>query len=80
MTVFAFSYSMFLQIWALMVLGGLLYWLPTIIAVSRKADSGLGIAFLNFLFGWTILGWLGALVWALCSTRETPWDNQISRP
>jgi hypothetical protein len=45
----------------------LLYWLPTIIAIVRHAPSALGVAALNFFFGWTVIGWFLALFWALAA-------------
>jgi hypothetical protein len=45
----------------------LLYWLPTIVAVARHTHSALGIAMLNFFFGWTGIGWILALIWALAA-------------
>ena len=44
-----------------------MYWLPTIVAVARHTPSALGIAALNFFFGWTVIGWIMALVWALAA-------------
>ena len=44
-----------------------MYWLPTLIAIVRQTPSALGIAVLNFFFGWTVIGWIMALVWALAS-------------
>jgi hypothetical protein len=44
-----------------------LYWLPTIIALVRHAPAAPGIALVNFFFGWTGIGWIVALVWALSS-------------
>ena len=42
-----------------------LYWAPTILAVSnRKANAG-AIGALNFFLGWTLIGWVVALVWAM---------------
>jgi hypothetical protein len=41
--------------------------LPAIIAFARsKRDAG-AILVLNFLLGWTAIGWIIALVWALKS-------------
>lgn len=41
------------------------YFLPAIIAfVRNKRDAG-AILLLNFFLGWTMLGWVVALVWAL---------------
>jgi hypothetical protein len=42
-----------------------MYWLPTIIAIVRHAPSALAIAAFNFFLGWTVIGWIMALVWAL---------------
>ena len=42
-----------------------LYFLPTIIGFARsKRDAG-AILLLNFFLGWTAIGWVIALVWAL---------------
>lgn len=46
-----------------------LYFLPTI--VGRKKQQALGIFVLNLLLGWTLLGWVGALVWA-CLREDAP--------
>jgi hypothetical protein len=42
----------------------LVYFLPAIVAFKRKHRSKGGIMVLNFLLGWTVLGWIGALVWS----------------
>lgn len=42
-----------------------LYFLPTILARRRGHRSPEAIFVLNLLLGWTLLGWVGALVWAL---------------
>jgi hypothetical protein len=41
------------------------YWTPTIIAFVRKHPSRGGILALNFFFGWTFVGWVVTLAWAL---------------
>ncbi len=41
------------------------YWTPTIIAFVRKHSSRGGILALNFFFGWTFVGWVVSLTWAL---------------
>lgn len=42
-----------------------LYLLPTLIAVHRQHRNSLAIAVLNLLAGWTFIGWIAAIVWAL---------------
>jgi hypothetical protein len=44
-----------------------MYWLPTLIAIVRQTPSALGIAALNFFLGWTVVGWIMALIWALAA-------------
>ncbi len=48
-----------------------MYWLPTIIAVLRRTPSALGVAAVNFLLGWTIIGWFVALIMALAAMPAT---------
>ena len=57
-----------IHLWALIIFGGLTYWLPTIVALARHSSSRGAIAALNFFFGWTGLGWIAAMVWAIAST------------
>ena len=45
----------------------LMYWLPTIVAIVRRTPSALGVAALNFFLGWTVIGWIIALVIALAA-------------
>ena len=46
--------------------------IPTIIAWMRRHRSTAGIAALNLLFGWTLLGWALLLIWALQSRHDEP--------
>jgi len=39
--------------------------LPTIIAVARHHRNALAIFLVNFLLGWTGIGWIVALVWSV---------------
>ena len=41
------------------------YFLPTIIALIRKQPNALAIFLLNFFLGWTFVGWVVSLVWAV---------------
>jgi hypothetical protein len=48
----------------LVIVGLILYFLPATVAFSRKKTSSGAIFALNLLAGWTVLGWIGAFVWA----------------
>ncbi len=54
----------------MMLLAIIGFFLPMIIAISRRHHNVIAIVFLNLLLGWTILGWVGALVWSLTAIRE----------
>ena len=57
----------------LMLLFGLpLYFVPTIIAAIRKTRNLGAIIVLNLLAGWTVLGWVASLVWAIVADKKTP--------
>lgn len=54
-----------------LIFGGIafVHFLPVIIAGSRHVRNFWWIVLLNVLFGWTLIGWVVALVWAL---RDDP--------
>jgi hypothetical protein len=41
-----------------------MYFLPSIIALARSKRDLLAIFLLNFFLGWSVIGWIVALVWA----------------
>lgn len=43
----------------------LVYFIPSIVALVRHQDNCFTICALNLVFGWTVIGWIGALVWAI---------------
>jgi hypothetical protein len=45
----------------------LLYFLPAII--GRNEADATGIFLLNIFLGWTLIGWVAALIWAISSDR-----------
>jgi len=49
----------------LVVLIFTVYFLPTLIAFLRQHKNKLAIFLLNLLLGWTVLGWVGSLVWSV---------------
>ena len=48
------------------------YLLPSIIANIRHVAHLHAIESVNVLLGWTILGWLAALIWAIAEKTEAP--------
>lgn len=42
-----------------------LYFAPSMIAILRGHLSRGAIIVLNLVFGWTFIGWIGALIWSL---------------
>ena len=57
----------------------ILYFLPTIIARKRNHRNLTAIFILNLFLGWMLIGWVGALVWAvLNSADQTGADNRPS--
>jgi hypothetical protein len=45
--------------------GFVMYFLPTLIALIRSKRDILAIGLLNFFLGWTLIGWVVALIWAV---------------
>jgi hypothetical protein len=50
--------------WTLLAIAAL-YFVPLSVAIWRGHPKGMAIITLNVALGWTGIGWLGALVWAL---------------
>lgn len=46
-----------------------LYLLPVYEAWKREHPNLTGVVLLNLLLGWTVLGWIGALIWAVSRGR-----------
>lgn len=44
-----------------------LYFLPAIIAAVRHTHNSTGILLLNLFLGWTLIGWVIALILSICS-------------
>lgn len=41
------------------------YFLPSLVAAANGNKQGIAIFLLNLLLGWTGLGWIIALIWAV---------------
>jgi hypothetical protein len=53
-----------------MIVVVVLYFTPSIVATVRGHENKLAIFALNLFLGWSILGWVGALVWSLTAVRR----------
>ena len=45
------------------------YFLPAVIAYQRKHHQTAAITILNLFLGWTLLGWIIALVWSATAVQ-----------
>jgi hypothetical protein len=52
------------------------YFIPAIVAGARKHHNAGAIFMLNLLLGWTLIGWVGALVWACTYVRNHRAEQQ----
>jgi hypothetical protein len=70
---------------AVLIAGFLVYFAPTIAAGQRGHLSANAIFLVNLAFGWTLLGWFVALVWAMTGDTKanrvaiTPPQNALYR-
>jgi hypothetical protein len=55
-----------------LIVGFVIYFLPTFVASNRKHVNGTSIFLVNLLLGWTFLGWVAALVWASSANTKKP--------
>jgi len=48
-----------------MVILGLLYYIPAIVAYAREHPKTAAITLLNTFLGWTLVGWVISLAWSV---------------
>jgi uncharacterized membrane protein len=48
----------------------ILYFVPTLVASSRRHPNEEAIGVVNLLLGWTIIGWIACLIWAMRTSSE----------
>lgn len=53
-----------------LILAALVYFLPTVIALARGHHNGFAIFLTNLLLGWTMIGWLIALIWSVTAVAR----------
>lgn len=77
----------------LLILAAAVYFLPWLVAWSKRHPNTGAIFALNLLLGWTLLGWIIALVWAFArspaadairrerggrgATKKCPWCAEL---
>jgi putative effector of murein hydrolase LrgA (UPF0299 family) len=54
---------MYAMIWLIVILA--IYFVPTIVASARHHRQMNSIVVLNTFLGWTFVGWVVALIWAV---------------
>jgi len=52
------------------VIGAGVYFVPTFIAFARNKSNKIAILALNFFLGWSVLGWVISLIWALTNEAQ----------
>jgi type VI protein secretion system component VasK len=52
-----------------------LYLIPAILSYSLGSEHTKWILILNLTLGWTVLGWLAALIWAAMSGNDESFDE-----
>jgi hypothetical protein len=68
----AIDVALHLQGGSALILGGLaVYFLPSMVGFSQHKRNAGAILILNLLLGWTLIGWIVALVWA-CTHDASP--------
>ena len=55
------------EIW---IVAGAFYFAPLVIALVRRQDNVIAIAIVNVLLGWTIIGWIAALMGAFLKRSD----------
>ncbi len=58
------------EIGLLLLIFSPVYFIPTIIAIVRNAKQKLGIILLNIFAGWTLIGWVIALIWSIVGKSQ----------
>jgi hypothetical protein len=46
------------------------YFFPWINSLCRKHPNSTAILLLNLFLGWTLIGWVGALVWSAVAIKQ----------
>lgn len=63
----------------LLLIVAVIYFLPWLFALARSRHNTGAIFALNLFLGWTLFGWVLALVWSLSSDRPAKPDPRKTR-
>jgi len=62
------------------LVGLALYLLPLLVALNRNHHNTTAIGVVNVVLGWTLIGWLAALVWAFSEAHHEVPQAARQRP
>ena len=48
----------------ILMIGLCVYFIPAIIAMAKDMPKWWAVVFINLFFGWSLIGWLVAFIWA----------------
>jgi len=52
------------------------YFLPTAVAIGKRRTNTMAIFVLNLFLGWTLVGWVIALVWSVSKESRSAQEVQ----
>lgn len=64
----------------LIIVVAFIYFMPTIVAAIDKKQNAAAIFLLNLFLGWTLIGWVAALVWAATKDMQPTIVDKPSPP
>jgi Superinfection immunity protein len=53
-----------------LIVGLLLYFIPSLIALLRGHHNTFAIFLTNLIFGWTVIGWFITLIWSVTAKQD----------
>ncbi|OGS99801.1 MAG: superinfection immunity protein [Gallionellales bacterium RBG_16_56_9] len=62
---------MTIEAYLFLILALLIYFYPGINAYTRKHHNAGAIMLMNLLLGWTLLGWIAALIWSATAVKKS---------
>jgi hypothetical protein len=71
--------AMLLLVLVVLAIGALVYFLPSIIGSKRQVNNSGWLFVVNLLFGWSGLGWIVCMLWAVCGqtrAQDAYWRQQ----